>query len=43
VCVVLQFESILPDGATIAEVPIDACAKEIFEGGCYNRMDITGQ
>ena len=30
-------------GISIAEVPIDACAEEVFEGGCYNYMDITGR
>nr|UTK45865.1 neural-cadherin [Crepidula fornicata] len=30
-------------GLNIAEVPIDACAEEVFEGGCYNYMDITGK
>ncbi|XP_076470425.1 neural-cadherin-like [Babylonia areolata] len=29
-------------GLTVSEVPIDACAEEVFEGGCYNYMDITG-
>ena len=38
----IQFQETLPSGAKIAEVPIDACAKEIYEGGCFNEMIITG-
>ncbi|XP_070186866.1 neural-cadherin-like [Littorina saxatilis] len=36
-----EFESKL--GVEIEEVPIDTCAQEVFEGGCYNYMNITGQ
>nr|KAG5696612.1 hypothetical protein BaRGS_034073 [Batillaria attramentaria] len=35
-----EFENL---GLSIAEVPIDACAEEEFEGGCYNFLNITGQ
>ncbi|PVD20719.1 hypothetical protein C0Q70_18878 [Pomacea canaliculata] len=30
-------------GVSISQVPIDMCAQEIFEGGCYNYLDITGR
>lgn len=36
-----QFEEEV--GLEILMVPIDACAEEQFEGGCFNYRDITGQ
>ncbi|KAL8590527.1 hypothetical protein ACOMHN_010963 [Nucella lapillus] len=30
-------------GISVMMVPIDACAEEQFEDGCFNYMDITGQ
>ncbi|KAK7504632.1 hypothetical protein BaRGS_00004118 [Batillaria attramentaria] len=36
-----EFERVV--GIKIQQVPIDACAEEQFEGGCFNFMNITGQ
>nr|KAG5712241.1 hypothetical protein BaRGS_014591 [Batillaria attramentaria] len=38
---VMDFERVV--GIKIQQVPIDACAEEQFEGGCFNFMNITGQ
>ncbi|XP_041375475.1 neural-cadherin-like [Gigantopelta aegis] len=36
-----QFESDV--GITIAMVPINECLKEVFVGGCYNFLNVTGR
>ncbi|KAH9502649.1 hypothetical protein Btru_074016 [Bulinus truncatus] len=35
-----QFENL---GIQIVAIPVDECMNEIFEGGCFNKLHITGQ
>ncbi|GFN86028.1 neural-cadherin [Plakobranchus ocellatus] len=35
-----EFESL---GITLLPLPIDECEDEIFEGGCYNKLTVTGK
>ncbi|CAG5122582.1 unnamed protein product, partial [Candidula unifasciata] len=40
--VILNMEEFGNLGIKIMPLPIDECQDEVFEGGCYNRLEVTG-
>ena len=39
-CLSIQFELL---GIKLLPLPLDECEDEIFEGGCYNKLTVTGK